>query len=74
MQHELLRILPGDPVIGEFSKYLPAEATAQKIAGGDYGDEEYYTEEEEAALEKLEQEEEERERAEEEEEEKEEAE
>jgi len=28
IQRELLRRLPGDPVIAEFSKYLPSEALA----------------------------------------------
>ena len=36
--------MPTDPVIAEFSKYLPAEALAQKHAANDYGDE-YYDEE-----------------------------
>lgn len=53
IQRELLRRLPGDPVIAEFSKYLPSEALAQKRAvngepeeGGEA--EESYDEEEEA--------------------------
>lgn len=37
--------MPTDPVIAEFSKYLPAEALAQKHAANDYG-EDYYDDEE----------------------------
>jgi len=44
IQQELVRRMPNDPVISEFSKYLPAEALAQKHAANDYGDE-YYDEE-----------------------------
>ena len=40
-----MRRLPGDPVMQEFSKYLPTEAKAQKDAANEYGDE-YYDEEE----------------------------
>ena len=32
IQKELARRLPGDPVIQEFSKYLPVEALAQRKA------------------------------------------
>jgi hypothetical protein len=46
IQQELVRRMPNDPVISEFSKYLPAEALAQKHAANDYGDE-YYDEEDE---------------------------
>jgi hypothetical protein len=53
IQRELLRRLPGDPVIAEFSKYLPSEALAQKKAlngeteeGDAAGEEDYYDEEE----------------------------
>ena len=45
IQQELVRRLPGDPVMQEFSKYLPTEAKAQKDAANEYGDE-YYDEEE----------------------------
>jgi hypothetical protein len=61
IQRELMIRLPGDPVITEFSKFLPAEALAQKNAANDYGDE-YYDEEDEGkdkAAEKEEEEEEE---------------
>ena len=51
IQRELLRRLPGDPVIAEFSKYLPSEALAQRRAvngeGEEAGAEDYYDEEEE---------------------------
>ena len=63
IQQELLRRLPGDPVLAEFSKYLPREVQAQKTAANDYGDE-YYddeapaTKEEEEAYGKEEEEEE----------------
>ena len=55
IQRELLRRLPGDPVIAEFSKYLPSEALAQRRAvSGEEGGvaEESYDEEEEEAAEK----------------------
>ncbi|TNV78536.1 hypothetical protein FGO68_gene3143 [Halteria grandinella] len=61
IQRELMIRLPGDPVITEFSKFLPAEALAQKNAANEYGDE-YYDEEDEGkdkAAEKEEEEEEE---------------
>lgn len=45
IQRELCLRLPKDPVIQEFSKYLPSEALAQKHAANDYGDE-YYDDEE----------------------------
>lgn len=48
IQRELMRRLPGDPVITEFAKYLPQEALAQKNAADEYGDE-YYDDEEETA-------------------------
>jgi len=54
IQRELLRRLPGDPVIAEFSKYLPSEALAQRRAvngepeEGGAGEESYDEEEEEA--------------------------
>lgn len=54
----MLRRLPGDPVIAEFSKYLPTEALAQKRAlNGEPAEdggaaEDYYDEEEEPAAEK----------------------
>ena len=51
IQRELLRRLPGDPVIAEFSKYLPSEALAQRRAvngeGEEGGADDYYDEEEE---------------------------
>jgi hypothetical protein len=51
IQRELLRRLPGDPVIAEFSKYLPSEALAQRRAvngeGEEAGADDYYDEEEE---------------------------
>jgi len=51
IQKELARRLPGDPVIQEFSKYLPVEALAQRKAmngqGEEEGDEDYYDEEDE---------------------------
>ena len=61
IQRELMIRLPGDPVITEFAKFLPAEALAQKNAANDYGDE-YYDEEDdgkEKAADKEEEEEEE---------------
>ena len=49
IQRELARRLPGDPVIAEFSKYLPGEALAQRKAingeGEESEDEDYYDEE-----------------------------
>lgn len=51
IQRELARRLPADPVIAEFSKYLPSEALAQrKVQNGenpdeDGADEDYYDEE-----------------------------
>ena len=50
IQRELVRRLPTDPVIQEFTKYLPSEALAQRKAMNGQGDEEededYYDEEE----------------------------
>ena len=51
IQRELLRRLPGDPVIAEFSKYLPSEALAQRRAVNGENEEggaadDYYDEEE----------------------------
>jgi hypothetical protein len=51
IQRELMIRLPGDPVITEFSKFLPAEALAQKNAANEYGDE-YYDEEDEGGKDK----------------------
>jgi hypothetical protein len=50
IQRELVRRLPGDPVISEFSKYLPSEALAQRKAlngenPDDEEEEDYYDEE-----------------------------
>lgn len=46
IHRELMIRLPGDSVIAEFAKFLPAEALAQKEAANEYGDE-YYDEEDE---------------------------
>ena len=52
IQRELVRRLPSDPVIQEFTKYLPSEALAQRKAmtgqADEEEDEDYYDEDDEA--------------------------